>query len=1040
MRVLLSSTIALLLLAAPAPAQIGLSQPCESAKVNVEPDGSRMLGLCGFNSAVEITRAPAHGQLSPQVRRSAQMRYTPHPGYTGPDSFAFRHAGSPASVPDAEMTIQVTEENGAPYCDIPAITHVQSGRQVHFNGCEDPDEGDSLRVRAVQHPQHGRLGRSGNRFYYDAAAGYVGSDSFVLRADDGALSSPDVAVQIAVGPVAPVECEDHTLIVKKNGTRRVWAPCPPPGSIYEADFISGLLHGGLLRPMTGLLYAPDRDFVGTDEMTFRGVMSSDMPRTEPLKVTFDVTEEGNPPRCHELAGVLQVRSGSTTDAGVFCYDDDIGDRLEFSVPQKPYRGAVVPGSFVYTSDAGYVGADRFSVRAFDGILGTTLMQKIRIMGPQENTAPTCGPTPAAELYSGQAFIEYRCVDEEQDALTVELGQPAHGTVTKSSGFSGPAITYTPGPDYVDGDRFTYRVADGHGGKSAAMTVRIVTAAEDLQPPVCPIVKPRTIRPQTPASVYLQCSSSPLQPPPAPTVVDGPDHGTLVQGDYSSYFTYTPAAGYTGRDEMTLRVSNAAGHTDRTFVFDVSDTANAAPICFRGKEITTRAAATFGLHCYDPDGDAVSHTLSAPPAHGTVSGNAMAGTATYTPASGFAGEDLAEYTVTDGRGGSATVAQVFRVRGETQNVLPRCEGNTYTTPPDQPVQLYPVCLDADNDPLTYEIVSGPQHGLFEAVGPASFRYTPNGGLLGRDAVTLRADDGRGKSAPVTVGINVSGTIFTPGCRSFVANVAPDAARPLTLACPFGATGWTLEIAQAPEHGTLSAIAGDGTVTYTPHPGYRGPDAFAYRVRKDDRVGEPALVTLDVHEPAPLPDDVVLDRLIGPAPPGPEPSPEPTAEPTPVKPEQKPPTTQSPVTTVVHPPSTATVVPPIAAPDMRQAALQAMRVALRAVVADLGGAQAFLPAQDPKLGKKEAKLLAIGCAQGCDVRVKAKLVAGRRSVKLRDRTAAVGKGRAVGFGYRVTSADRRRLRNPRRAAVVFDVTVRDADGRTHRSQIRLRLTLR
>lgn len=55
---------------------------------------------------------------------------------------------------------------------------------------------------------------------------------------------------------------------------------------------------------------------------------------------------------------------------------------------------------------------------------------------------------------------------------------------------------------------------------------------------------------------------------------------------------------------------------------------------------------------DPDGDTLSVTAVSTPAHGTAVKNAD-GTVTYTPAAGYVGADSFTYTVSDGRGGTAT---------------------------------------------------------------------------------------------------------------------------------------------------------------------------------------------------------------------------------------------------------------------------------------------------------------------------------------------------------------------------------------------------
>ncbi|MBX9583024.1 MAG: cadherin-like domain-containing protein [Gemmataceae bacterium] len=77
---------------------------------------------------------------------------------------------------------------------------------------------------------------------------------------------------------------------------------------------------------------------------------------------------------------------------------------------------------------------------------------------------------------------------------------------------------------------------------------------------------------------------------------------------------------------------------------VNDTARTAP----GQAVAVAVLANDS----DPDGDPLSVTAVSTPAHGTAVRNAD-GTVTYTPAAGYTGPDSFTYTVSDGRGGSAT---------------------------------------------------------------------------------------------------------------------------------------------------------------------------------------------------------------------------------------------------------------------------------------------------------------------------------------------------------------------------------------------------
>lgn len=75
---------------------------------------------------------------------------------------------------------------------------------------------------------------------------------------------------------------------------------------------------------------------------------------------------------------------------------------------------------------------------------------------------------------------------------------------------------------------------------------------------------------------------------------------------------------------------------------------------------------------DPDGDALTVTAVADPAHGSAAQNAD-GTVTYTPDAGFAGSDSFEYSISDGAGGTDS-ATVFVTVEEQQLLDGKVTGN------------------------------------------------------------------------------------------------------------------------------------------------------------------------------------------------------------------------------------------------------------------------------------------------------------------------------------------------------------------------------
>ncbi len=78
---------------------------------------------------------------------------------------------------------------------------------------------------------------------------------------------------------------------------------------------------------------------------------------------------------------------------------------------------------------------------------------------------------------------------------------------------------------------------------------------------------------------------------------------------------------------------------------------------------------------------------------------------------------------------------------------------------QAVQFTLGGVDPDGDDLTFRIISGPQHGEYEANLP-HVTYTPNPGFYGEDSITFVANDGDLDSEPATITIIVRPMIYFP----------------------------------------------------------------------------------------------------------------------------------------------------------------------------------------------------------------------------------------------------------------------------------------
>jgi hypothetical protein len=169
---------------------------------------------------------------------------------------------------------------------------------------------------------------------------------------------------------------------------------------------------------------------------------------------------------------------------------------------------------------------------------------------------------------------------------------------------------------------------------------------------------------------------------------------------------------------------------------------------------------------DPDGDTLAIQNFTQPAHGTVS--QVAGGLRYTPAGGYAGADSFNYTITDGRGGTATTAVSLTVESPV-NRPPVAASDSYAVTENQTLSRSAAngVLANDGDPdgntLIAQLVDGPDHGSLSLNSNGSFDYIPTTNFVGTDSFSYRAFDGAAASGAVVVSITVDAAsgLGTPG---------------------------------------------------------------------------------------------------------------------------------------------------------------------------------------------------------------------------------------------------------------------------------------
>jgi 6-phosphogluconolactonase (cycloisomerase 2 family) len=126
---------------------------------------------------------------------------------------------------------------------------------------------------------------------------------------------------------------------------------------------------------------------------------------------------------------------------------------------------------------------------------------------------------------------------------------------------------------------------------------------------------------------------------------------LCAADPALAGTYQPAVSPDGK---SVYVASFNGDSLTTFTRETGPTCSAA-----GASTAYQTAITVALSCTDADGDPLTTSILAAPAHGTL-GQLTNGTVTYTPAAGYSGPDSFTFDATDGSNPSAPATVTITV--------------------------------------------------------------------------------------------------------------------------------------------------------------------------------------------------------------------------------------------------------------------------------------------------------------------------------------------------------------------------------------------
>ena len=231
---------------------------------------------------------------------------------------------------------------------------------------------------------------------------------------------------------------------------------------------------------------------------------------------------------------------------------------------------------------------------------------------------------------------------------------------------------------------------------------------------------------------------------------------------------------------------------------------------------------------DIEGDAITFTLTTPPANGVLVLDPVTGQFTFTPNANYNGTDGFVVTVTDSRGNSTNTSVTLNIA--PVNDAPTTNDINLTTDEDVPVNGQVVAQDIENDTLSYIVSGQPANGsvVLDPVTGA-FVYSPNANYNGSDSFVVTISDGNGGTTTslVTIGINPVNDAPVSNDQ----NLVTDEDTPINgqvVASDVDGDVLGYSVSGQPTNGTVTLDPITGAFVYTPNANYNGSDSFVVTI--------------------------------------------------------------------------------------------------------------------------------------------------------------------------------------------------------------------
>lgn len=513
---------------------------------------------------------------------------------------------------------------------------------------------------------------------------------------------------------------------------------------------------------------------------------------------------GNSPVAENLEVSIYKNESFTVTPG----SDPDNLPISYKIISQAKNGQVSGGdSIVYLPNEDFYGQDSFEYQVYNGIrYSQTALISIEVIN---NSKPVVQNL-ELNMFSDEVLqINIEGTDADNDDLTYSVDTPSNGSIT----LDGTNLTYTPNEGFLGIDIFNYTANDGVTNSDVAtISINVV----DRYPPIAENIQLSMPRGETLEFTLL---GSDEDDESLEYNVENPSNGTIVVE--GSKVEYTPNDTFFGVDTFIYTVFDGKTLSNNaTISIEVID--NYRPIV-QDIELSMIEGESlqFTLSGSDNDGDTLTYTVE-DPSNGSI--NLDGAIATYTPDSGFTGEDIFYFSANDGLVESSLAKITIEVL--KANSAPSVSDLSFSMNKQSTLSFTLEGIDVDGDELTYTL-ENPANGTVSLNG-SNVVYTPSEDYIGTDIFNYYANDGLLDSDPASISVSVIDNV-APEVSELNLSTNEDESLEFELSAnDVEGAAITFEITQ-PQNG--SATIENNIVIYSPQENFNGVDTFLYRAYDD-----------------------------------------------------------------------------------------------------------------------------------------------------------------------------------------------------------------